>query len=344
MNYQCIKNYLEGKTAEIESAQVQEWLKNPENENESRQILGKIWLNSDISITGSTPDFDQMLNHIHHVINCSTDLQKKNVEIQKTGGYRIYKYFTKIAAILFLPLLLISGYFYFSTKLNNERNTISSTREIYTKPGTRTKIELSDGTSVWLNDGTTFRYPEIFTGKNREVYVDGEAYFEVKSNLERPFIVNNPMMKTVVTGTHFNLNAYSADKYFEATLMEGKVSLEKNNQSIIMAPGEQVQFDVQLNQLVQKNIEASSASAWIDGKLIFKDEKLGTAIKKLARWYNIEIILADPKLNDYLLTGTFQDEMLDQTLRLISLAVPVKFEYKKEEPTKIQRIIYMIRK
>ena len=111
-----------------------------------------------------------------------------------------------------------------------------------------------------------------------------------------------------------------------------------------MNPGEQVQFDTKLEKIIRKNIEASNASAWIEGKLIFKDEKLSTAIKKLARWYNIEIILTDPTLSDYLLTGTFQDEKLDQTLKLISLAIQVKFEYKKESPTKIQRTIYMIKK
>src|SRR5690606_14144513 len=112
------------------------------------------------------------------------------------------------------------------------------TREIYTKPGTRIKIDLPDGTQVWLNDGTHFRYPEQFSGTQREVYVDGEAYFEVKSDAKHPFVVNNPMMKTVVTGTHFNVNGYVADRFFEATLLEGKVSLEKNKQIIRLNPGD----------------------------------------------------------------------------------------------------------
>ncbi|MDP3431748.1 MAG: DUF4974 domain-containing protein, partial [Bacteroidota bacterium] len=175
--------------------------------------------------------------------------------------------------------------------------------------------------------------------------VDGEAYFEVKSNPKNPFVVNNPMMNTVVTGTRFNLNAYSADKYFEATLVQGKVSLKKNNQTFEMEPGEQVQFDAQNEKIVQKNIATENATAWIDGKLIFTDEKLGIVIKKIGRWYNVEIILADPTLNDYLLTGTFRDEKLDQTLRMISLALPVKFEFKKENnPSKIQRTIFMKKK
>jgi ferric-dicitrate binding protein FerR (iron transport regulator) len=133
-----------------------------------------------------------------------------------------------------------------------------------------------------------------------------------------------------------------ADKYFEATLLQGKVNLKRNQQTVELEPGDQVQFDTQNEKIVRKNIATKNSTAWIDGKLIFADEKLGIAIKKLGRWYNVEIILTDPALNDYLLTGTFRDEKLDQTLRMISLALPVKFEFKKENnPSKIQRTIFM---
>lgn len=344
MNYYEIKKYLEGKTSGTESELVHGWLKNPKNDTESRQILGEIWANSNISLIGQEPDFEQMLNQVHQLINSQKTPSQTAPTKSRVLTSVIFNIFSKVAAILILPLILLSVYFYFNPKQSSHLAS-TSIREIYTKPGTRTKIELSDGTMVWLNDGTTFRYPELFTGSKREVFVDGEAYFEVKSDPKNPFVVNNPMMNTIVTGTHFNLNAYLADKFFEATLLEGKVCLEKNNQTLLMKPGEQVQYDIQLEKIVQKIVNPANASAWIDGKLIIKDEKLGTAIKKLARWYNIEIILTEPKLNKYLLTGTIQDEKLDQTLRLISLALPVKFEFKKENnPTEIQRTIYMMRK
>lgn len=344
MNYDVIKSYLEGKTTETESEEIRRWLKNSDNDHESRKILGDIWTNSDIKLRGSVPDFNMMLNKVHHNIRS----QKNNSSIQKAySGKRIsgfYNIFSKVAAILILPLLLASLYFYVNSK-QGVQVASTSIREIYTKPGTRTKLELSDGTLVWLNDGTTFRYPEQFAGNNREVYVDGEAYFEVKSDSNNPFIVDNPMMTTVVTGTHFNLNAYVADNFFEATLLEGKVSLKKNNQALSMNPGEQIQFDTQLKNIVQKNVDPQNAIAWINGQIIFKDEKLGTAIKKLGRWFNVDIILTDPELKDYLLTGTIQDEKLIQTLDMISLALPMEYKFKKENnPTKIQRTIYIMKK
>jgi len=341
MNYHDIKKYLEGKTNESESHQIREWLKNPENDVELRQILGEIWANSEIQLKGQAPDFNRMLDQVHHQINNQQIHQLK----PKALSTSFYQAFSKVAAILIIPLLLLSVYFYLNQSNSSNQLASNTFREIYTKPGTRTQIDLPDGTRVWLNDGTTFRYPERFTGSRREVFVDGEAYFEVKSNPENPFVVSNPMMNTVVTGTHFNLNAYSADKYFEATLIEGKIHLENTNKNLVMKPGEQVQFDSKLEKIVQKTVDPQDAAGWVDGKLIFKDEKLGTAIKKLARWYNVEIILTDPEINNYLMTATIQDEKLDQSLKLIALALPVRFEFKKiNNRTEIQRTIYMTKR
>ena len=341
MNYHDIKRYLERKTTESESIQIREWLKNPENDVELRRILGEIWANSEIRLNGQLPDFNRMLDQVHHQIN-SQQIHEHQI---KTLSARFYQVFSRVAAILIIPLLLFSVYFYFNPSHNSKQLASDSFRVIYTKPGTRTQIDLPDGTRVWLNDGTTFRYPESFSGKKREVFVDGEAYFEVKSNPENPFVVNNPMMNTVVTGTHFNLNAYTADHYFEATLIEGKIHLENEDKKLVMKPGEQVQFDSKLENVVQKTVDPKNAAAWVDGKLIFKDEKLGTAIKKLARWYNVEIILTDPEIYNYLMTATIQDEKLDQSLKLIALALPVRFEFKKvSNQTEIQRTIYMTKR
>lgn len=342
MNDQKLKNYLEGKTSEAESKLIREWLMDTENEDESRKILGEIWTNSSVKLSGTKPGFDQMLDKIHHRINDRKPGIKIHTPDSANHRMGFFELFSKVAAVLIVPLFVVSLYFNFKEVKAPEQVAFSSVREIYTKPGTRTKIELSDGTSVWLNDGTTMRYPEHFSGSTREVFVDGEAYFEVKSDQNNPFVVNNSMMKTIVTGTHFNINAYSQDHYFEATLLEGKVQLQRNDQYIQMKPGEQVQFDAKLETIVQKNVDPENAAAWIDGKLIFKDEKVGIAIKKLGRWFNVDIILTDPDLADYKLTGTFQDEKLDQTLKLISLALPVNFEFKKEESkSKLQRTIYM---
>lgn len=342
---QNIQKYLEGKTTDLESEQILNWFKDPINENEARRVLGEIWFKYDISLKGKKPDFNHILDQIHHRINNQQSLYQINKRRTSSRIDNFFSVFSRVAAILIVPLILLSVYFYFNPEKIIDKLASSSTREIFTKPGTRDKIDLPDGTIVWLNDATTLRYPEKFSGKTREVYLDGEAYFEVKSNPQIPFVVNNPMMNTTVTGTHFNINAYIEDQFFEETLLEGKVSLTKNDQTTIMAPGEQVQYDVQKDLIITKDVNPENAAAWIKGKLIFKDEKLETAIKKLGRWYNVKIILTDQSLNGYLLTGTIQDEKLNQTLNMISLALPVQYKFKKENnPSDIQRTIYIMKR
>ncbi len=348
MDYQKVKNYLEGKADETESAQIWEWLKNEKNESRVREILGEIWSNNQIILRGKKPDFDLLLSQVHHRINrgdTKSFIKQPKKRLSESSWYLI---FSKIAAILLLPLLIFTTFLYFHQKKDAALSPIASsaftqTREIYTKPGTRTKIELSDGTLVWLNDGTTFRYPEHFALNKRQVFVDGEAYFEVKSNPDSPFIVNNPMMTTTVTGTHFNLNAYSRDGFFEATLIEGKIQLNNKRSKADLVPGEQVQFDAITNQWHRKiDVNTSASAEWINGKLVIQNERLAVAIKKISRWYNVEMVLRGNNLNNLLITGTFENEKLDQTLKLISLAIPVKFTYKKEKNAlKIQRTIFM---
>lgn len=348
MDYQNVLNYLEGKTGETESEQIRQWLNTKENESRIREILEEIWNNNQIRLKGQKPNFELLLSQVHHRIN--REIPDSNIQLSYkqliTSNW--YQLFTKVAAILVIPLLALTAYLLINQKESlvtsqTVASAISPTREIYTKPGTRTKIELSDGTMVWLNDGTIFRYPEQFTQNNRQVFVDGQAYFEVKSNPKSPFIINNPMMTTTVTGTHFNLNAYSKDGFFEATLLEGKIELSRKDGKNNLIPGERVQFDTITNKW-QKNYDMNTlaSTAWINGKLIIQNERLGVAIKKISRWYNVEMVLRDPDLNNLLITGTFENEKLDQTLKLIALAIPVKFTYKKEaDALKIQRTIFM---
>ncbi|HAZ02941.1 MAG: hypothetical protein A2W90_09420 [Bacteroidetes bacterium GWF2_42_66] len=338
MDYPEIKKYLEGKTHGNQSEQIRNWLINPDNEDQVRKVLGEIWANSRISLTGNKPDFDVLLKKVHYRLNQQSSRKETPVKT-------IYRLFTKVAAILLLPLLILTAYLYLDPSTGAKVSGEVSVRETYTKPGTRTKIELPDGTLVWLNDGTTIKYPEYFKGNDRQVFVDGEAYFEVKSNPEKPFIVNNPIMTTVVTGTHFNLYAYSSDNFFEATLLEGKIRLEGQAGKIDLIPGQRIQFDAVNKKFTRDEIHPENAIAWINGKLVMRNERLESAIKKLSRWYNVEISVSDSLLNAYELTCTLENEKIGQCMNLISQALPITYTLKEEkENDKIQQKIQLMKK
>jgi hypothetical protein len=136
MNYQDIIKYLEGKTTEPETELIRGWLKNPENDAESREILGEIWANSNISLTNMKPDFEQMLNQVHHRINSKKTPSQLTPIKSKVLPIGIFNIFSRVAAILILPLILLSLYFYFNPKGNGGQLASTSIHEIYTKPGT----------------------------------------------------------------------------------------------------------------------------------------------------------------------------------------------------------------
>ena len=339
MNYPEIVKYLEGKTTGSESEKVRTWLRDSRNETCSRKILAEIWTNSRINFSGEKPDFEILLKRISFRLAQQKAFRDRPVKV-------IFRMYSKAAAILLLPLLILTAsYIYFNSSSDLLVSKKVSMYEIHTKPGTRTKIELSDGTMVWLNDKTTIKYPEYFKGDNRQVFVDGEAYFEVVSNSQSPFIVDNPIMKTIVTGTHFNIYAYSEDHFFEATLLEGKVHLEGQAGKIDLTPGQRIQYDATKGMVRRDIINPKNSVDWINGKLTIRNEKLESAVKKLSRWYDIEISISDPSIALYELTCTLENEKIGQCMNLISQALPVQYILKEEkENGKTRQKIQLMKK
>ena len=342
MDRNSIIKFLKGRPDKKEAGEIHDWLADPSNDQVARESLGDIWANHSIKLKNNKPDFDKILNKVHHNINLT---QPSFNQSEKKGIKSTIPLFYRIAAVLIVPLLLSSLVLFFSGNPFLNDQVAVAERQVYTKPGTVTQLELPDGSKVWLNDGTTLKYPEKFTGSERRLFVDGEAYFEVEPDPKHPFIVENPMMNTIVTGTSFNLNAHSSDGYFEITLAEGKVHLEKNDQRFDLVPGEQLRFEAATTRLQRKNVKPEIYTSWITGRLILEDEPLGVATKKLGRWYNVDFVVTDNELYKLLLTATFQDEKLEQTIQNIAFVLPVEFSVKEEIiNSSTQKTIYLMKK
>jgi ferric-dicitrate binding protein FerR (iron transport regulator) len=322
MTDQDILGYLLKNLSKEESEKVMLWMKDPENGTELCRALGRIWDGAEITIKKGNPDFESMLGEVHQKMT-SWKKARRSVPSRK-----YLQAFSRIASVFFLPLALISIYFFFRVSLSYPKIAENTIKEIHTKPGTRIRFVLEDSTVVWLNDGTYMKYPERFSKDERRVFVDGEAYFEVKKDTDRIFIVDNPLVQTVVTGTRFNLNAYSSDRYFEATLLDGNVQLFEDKKQYVLIPGQRFNFDQTTGEISFRRVDLHHSISWTKGELILQDELLSTAIKKIGRWYNMEVILMDEELKNLLITVTFKDEKPEQMLRLISMALPVEFHRK----------------
>lgn len=165
-----------------------------------------------------------------------------------------------------------------------------------TPKGRQYNIQLEDGTRVWLNAASSIRYPTIFTGTDRVVEVEGEAYFEVAKDPTHPFKVKlNHQSEIEVMGTHFNVNAYSNEPAITTTLLEGSVSFSINNDALgrknkVLRPGEQTRLDKETLKLTtNSNVETERVIAWKNGLFDFNDMGLKEAMQQLERWYDIEV-------------------------------------------------------
>lgn len=190
------------------------------------------------------------------------------------------------------------------------------------------KVQLSDGSTVMLNSGSSLEFPVSFHGSERLVKLKGEGYFEVAKNPAMPFIVEAGKIRTKVLGTHFDISTYADDKVQRATLLEGKIQVHENgtDHTVILEPGQQASLTG--NQLQVAKVEAADFAAWHEGTFVFNNESLKIVMQQLSRWYNVEVDYAT--LPDRKLYMRMSREVnLSEVLRRISLTSNIKFSYKE---------------
>jgi len=188
--------------------------------------------------------------------------------------------------------------------------------------GQMAQIKLPDGTKAWLNSGSTFRYPTDFEKSSREVYLNGEAFFDVAKDKSKPFVINAKNFSVTVLGTSFNLTAYSDDENSNVTLVEGSILLENKDKqwSKKLVPGQAATINSNSGEAQVKSVNTDFYTTWKEGKVVFKSESFEEISKKLERWYNVVIEFEDPSLSRLEFSGTFlKYKPIDQVLRSICI-------------------------
>tara|TARA_R110002111_G_scaffold48644_2_gene86252 strand:+ start:22 stop:684 length:663 start_codon:yes stop_codon:yes gene_type:complete len=185
--------------------------------------------------------------------------------------------------------------------------------------GKHFKVQLSDGTNVHLNAGTSLRYPVKFLqNNNREVFISGEAFFEVYPDKEHPFIVNADSLNIEVLGTEFNVSAYPEDLTTDVVLVEGSVGMYMNNKSLkeglLIKPGTKGSLNRNLETLTSKLVDTSIYTMWMDGDLVFRNMPFKNITRKLERNFNITIIIKNYQLNDEVFNATFKNGATIQSI------------------------------
>lgn len=324
VDFQFIKRYLEGNGRDGDKEIISMWFSDLKTESDIRKYYLRSWNELAQKPYNEGYDGSTILGRIYHEIK----LEESRTLPQKRVMTRIINIVSKVAAVLFIPLITFL-FIYRSNFIPDASKTAYS--ELYSPLGTRTMFYLPDGSSGWLNSGSYLEFPMEFKGKSREVVLRGEAYFDVISNAKKPFIVSGANIEVVAYGTSFNVLAYPEDQIIDITLVSGSIKVSGKQDDWIqyfgtLKPDQMCSYDLSTSSYKITTVDANKIISWKEGKLVFGNESLKEVVRKINRWYNVNIIIEDEILESYTYLATFEDETLDEVLKLLTLSAPIGYK------------------
>lgn len=250
---------------------------------------------------------------------------RKNIRIKK-----IKRISFRVAAVL-IPVLFVIG-FYMQLSSRVDMFGTSEYEEIIVAKGERIQMIFQDGTKVYINSDSKLRYPKKFALNSREVFLEGEAYFEVVKNKHRPFIVNLNGPAIHVLGTSFNVQDYPENKEITVCLDEGIIDMTlPTEKKYPVLPGEKLVYNKESKHCTISRMEdMQRMSIWKQNVIVFKDTSLTEVLKILNRWYNVDFKVEDERTLNYVYTLTSENCLLEKLLMDLEKIAPVKFEYNED--------------
>ncbi|CAM3741256.1 FecR family protein [Mucilaginibacter galii] len=293
-----LERYARGATSAAENLRVENWLanhENPDNQWERMDIAGrKQWLGQVFADVESTIGKNTPIIHIH----------------PRRTLWRI----AAGAAMLIICFSL----FWQRAALQNWRNPIQLTT-MQTADNQKKEVVLSDGSKIWLNAGSELKYPKKFNGTTREVFLTGEAYFNIKHDASKAFIVHTGSLITIVLGTAFDIKAIKNDRLIIVTVTRGKVSVSEDKRLLgLIIPNQQISYNKHTNLHVQSSVDASRVIAWQSAELRFEDITFQEAAKILLERFNVKITFNNDKIRACRFSGSaLSGKNIDQVLKVI---------------------------
>jgi transmembrane sensor len=342
---ELLVQYIIGPVSAIDKARVEKWLNESSVHQDYFNNFRDIYLLGKITAKPAPFNKEQSLERVK-----SRYYRLKSDQEPKTTNIRKLVKVLYIAAAFIIALGL--GFCLRAVTVKSETTPKPVARvynEITSPKGSRSKIVLPDGTTVWLNAGSTIKYPMNFLTHDREVHLTGEAYFEVAKMHNKRFIVNASDIAIKVWGTKFNVKAYPEEKTIETTLVEGSVSIQKlrgkvKEKETYLAPNQTAVFykaeddrkiavhDNTFEKVVPKSkvlirekVNTILYTSWKDEKWVVEGQQLGDLAKELERRYNVNIVFDNNSIKDYRFTGTFTNETFEQLLEIIQISAPIDF-------------------
>lgn len=321
---ELLPRYCSGEATIEECRMVEEWIRQSED---NYRIVKQMYA------------LDQATGTVRMESKVNTEKALASVcdRMSKRSKVNMFTLLQRVAAILFIPLLIIWGIEHFTP-----RREIARMIEIKTNPGMTTTVDLPDGSKVYLNSESSLTYPASFSGDKRNVQLKGEAFFEVRKDPERHFIVSGPCHTQIeVLGTSFNVEAFERDSFISTTLVEGKVrfAYQKDRKSAVveMKPGQKLLYNTSSSQVKLLRTSGETETAWKDGKIVFQATPLPEALRMLEKRFNVNFVLSNDRLRGEAFNGTFTNQRLERILQIFKISSNIKWRYLDTQDTTNER-------
>jgi len=316
-----IINYLNGLLPDDESMSIQLWIDESDDNRKVFDNIKTIWIETGkLNPAPVDVNVDAAWEKLASKIESN---ERKNITIsnnKKQTGFFLNT-LLKVAAVL-IPAIIIL-YFYFSSNKEVKQLAVVTTENTIQK-------KLPDGSNVRINTNSKITYPETFAKNGREVSLDGEAFFDVAPNKEKPFIIHANNSNIKVVGTSFNVNAYKENEDVEVAVSTGKVLLYGINKStgdtgmVVLEPGDKGFFNAKTGKARKVALTNENDMFWMNSTLVFNKTKLSDVAKILNKDYKVSIILKNKDIDSLRLSATFKDQSIESVLDVISTTFNLK--------------------
>jgi ferric-dicitrate binding protein FerR (iron transport regulator) len=353
INEDIIIKFLSGQATGEEAQEILRWKNLDEENRKTFREIEVAWNTSEIVMNPEKFDAATVLPQIRSKLKRDKVLFIGKNRLKQLTGYAA-------TAIIAITLTWFAQN-YSSTKHGSSQTVQAIYQSVETPAGAKSLVTLEDGTRIWLNAKSKLTYPAYFVNNIREVELEGEGYFDVAKDKSRPFRVKTSDLTVQVLGTVFNLKSYPEEGMIKATLVEGKIALNKftdgnleqeflelklNQQAMFikkegfLTKDEAVAAGIPLNEIhhrskekliVDENIDPDEITAWKENKLIFKNETFESIAVKLERRYDAKIVFKDEAVRNYRFSGTFTEISITEALR--ALQFTSDFNFKIEQHT-----------
>ena len=352
-----ITRYLENKCTQEEKQQLYKLLTSSDNERTFKEVLFThlIEFQGD-QYEDHSVDFERIYNELFSEIKHRETGESEKKLLQKRIKVRRLVFEGISIAAVFCIAFFLGAIFNRHSNISNSEQPIASTmyNEIKAPFGARSEIRLSDSTEVILNAGSSIKYRSDYNSLNRDLVLEGEAYFKVTRNIDLPLVVYAGNINIKATGTEFNVKAYSDEGIIETTLINGKVEIsQKGNEGkdriLVLEPNQKAIYAFQSDELTLEKIkeieplavkpakittdkllvspktDVEQVTAWTKNKLIIRSENLESLCTKLQRKYNVTFVFKDEEIKKYRFTGVLLDETFQQVMDVIKLVAPIDY-------------------